>query len=135
MPFLSNEEYAEIKNEMKDVFKVLSVKKPGKDEVYSLMEGLKSLDGKKAFTKQISMSGNLNLVSSEIQTLSILSAWIEEYIDAPLCEDFICDLLKLILKLNLDLQQIIASAKAFILNLKKLLTLRTKTLLIRRMLA
>ena len=115
---LSDEDRLEMKKEMKEVYTVLGVKKPTSVDVHNLMQSLKSLDGRKAFTKEISVSGNLSLVSSEIGRLSILNGWINEYVDERQCEDFVCNLCKLIFKLNLDLQQIKESSLGKTMKLK-----------------
>jgi hypothetical protein len=110
------------KQEMKDVYRVLSPRKPDEEALHALMGGLKSLDGRRAFSKELAVSRNVQvLVSSDITRLSILNGWILDCVETPTCEDFVCSLLKLILVLNLDLSQIKESklGKTMKLKLKK----------------
>ena len=109
VPFLSNEESEEIRQEIKDVYKLLNLNHPKEHEVREMMENLKSLDGKKAFVKQVSSNTQHIKLVSGIEDFDIINSWIMDYIDAPLCADFVCEILRLLIKLNLHLDQIRAS--------------------------
>ena len=70
-----------------------------------LMTSLSSLDGRRAMVKQVSSSGKQHLLKDQTH-LGTLNSWILEYSNAPLCEDFLCDMIRLVGRLKLELKVI-----------------------------
>ena len=106
VPYLSDAKFVEMKEEIKEVYKFFSVETRPGAEVLDLMRTLTSLDGRKAFVKQVSSPGRLEKVPDRMEFCSLLNGWILEYADAPLCEDFVCAMVKVVHRLKLTLQEV-----------------------------
>uniref|UniRef100_A0A7S2X317 Amine oxidase domain-containing protein n=1 Tax=Chloropicon primus TaxID=1764295 RepID=A0A7S2X317_9CHLO len=105
VPYLSNADHAQAKEEIRNVYTYFEMRK-GSEDFAELMGSLKSLDGKRAFVKQCIARGDKTnyLGALKEKHLGLLNSWILEFADAPLCTDFICDCIRLLNKLNLEIK-------------------------------